>query len=402
MKSKTSANSALSGDRYVKGFAFFVVTVVFLFGVCNFINQMHHADNKEFWLDEKYSMKSTIQGNSYLGLLGKAAIRSESNAAPLDYLFTKILVDMKQEVRSFGLSDKEYYRLWANFVMILGGLVVVCLFTRDILRSPFSGQIRIFQLLLLMFLPLLYLYRPMTYHYQAEVRPYALWFALWLISIGICSLARTSKIILAVCLSLLAMTMVGSVFQILAVGIAYFVIQWLQNGWKQAMRDFFQVFTVPLFLVVFYAYPAAYGHRSDEPWAVVWHQFYELWGHEAIIIPLLIVSIGSLYLSKRTQPMIIGPLAVLIVFLMGPLILLITLGRGYFFTERQYIYYDAHRAVFWLSLINILPFYLEKIKDHKKQIMAMALILALGLPFVFPKKTTLDMQKVIRNTFEYP
>ncbi len=337
-------------ECYLKSFAAFVIVAVFLIGLCNFINQMYHADTKEFWLDETWGMKSTIQGNTYLGLLGKVAVRSEANAAPLDYLFTKMLDDVKQAVGRFGVSDKVYYRLWANFVMVFSGFVIVCLFARDILRSPSPNPIRMFQLLLLLFLPFLYLYRPMTYHYAAEVRPYALWFALWFISIGLCSLTRTSKSILALCLSLLAMTMVGGVFQILSVGIAYFAVRWRQNGWKQAMRDCSQVFTVPLFLVVFYAYPAAYGHRAYEPGAVAWHRFYELWGHEAIIIPMLFVSITSLYLSKRTQPMIIGPLAVLIVFLMGPVIFMTTLGRGYFFTERQYIYYDAHRAIFWLSL----------------------------------------------------
>ncbi len=381
-----------------KLFATFVIAAVFLIGVCNFIDQMHHADTKEFWLDEKFALKNTVQGNTYLGLLGKGAVLSEANAAPLDYLFTKMLNDVKQAVGSFGVSDKVYYRLWANFVMVLGGFVIVCLFARDILRSPSSNPVRIFQLLLLLFLPFVYLYRPMTYHYAAEVRPYALWFALWFISIGVCSLTRTSKFILALCLSLLAMTMVGSVFQILSVGIAYFALRWQQNGWKQAMKDSFQVFTVPLFLVVFYAFPAAYGDRAYEPRAVAWHRFYEWWGHEAIIIPMLLAAIVSLYLSKRTQPMIIGPLAVLIVFLMGPVIFMITLGRGYFFTERQYIYYDAHRAVFWLSLINILPFYLEKIKDPKKQVIVMAVIFALWVPFVFPKKTMFHIQTVVRNT----
>ena len=385
-------------ECYLKGFAAFVIAAVFLISSCNFINQMHHARTKEFWVDEQWGLKSTIQRDTYLGLLAKGAARTETNAAPLDYLFVKMLDDVKQAVGRFGVSDKVYYRLWANFVMVLAGFVVVCLFTRDILRSSSSNPIRMFQLLLLMFLPFVYLYRPMTYHYAAEVRPYALWFALWFISIGVCSLTRTNKFILALCLSLLAMTMVGSIFQILSVGIAYCMVQWRQNGWKQAMRDLSQVFTVPLFLVVFYAYPAVYGNRTGEPWAVAWHRFYELWGHNAIIIPMLLAAIASLYLSKPAQPKIIGPLAVLIVFLMGPLIFLMTLERGYFSTERQYIYYDAHRAVFWLSLINALPFYLEKIKDRKKQILSMVVIFALWVPFVFPKKTIFHIREAIRNT----
>lgn len=385
-------------ESTVKGFAAFVIAVVFLMAFCNFINQMHHADTKEFWLDEQFGLKSTVQRNTYLGLLGKGALRTEANAAPLDYFFIKMLDDMKQTVGSFGVSDKVYYRLWANFVMVLCGFVVVCLLARDILRSPSSNPIRAFQLLLLMFLPLVYLYRPMTYHYAAEARPYALWFALWFISIGVCSLTQTNKLILALCLSLLAMTMVGSIFQILSVGMAYFAVRWQQNGWEQAMRDCSQVFTVPLFLSIFYAYPAAYGHRAYEPWVASWRHFCELWGHHAIIVPMLLATIVSLYSSKRTQPMIIGPLAVLIVFLMGPAIFLMTLGRGYFFTERQYIYYDVHRAVFWLSLINVLPFYLEKIKDPKKQAIAMTVIFALWVPFVFPKKTISHIQAVIRNT----
>jgi len=386
---------------YLKSFSAFVIVTVILMAFCNFINQMYRADSKDFWGDETYSLKNTVQGITYLGLLGKGAGRTEANAAPLDYLFTKMLDDMKQGVGSFGVSDKVYYRLWANFVMVFSGFVVICLFVRDIRYSPSSDLVRMFQLLLLMFLPFVYLYRPMTYHYAAEVRPYALWFALWFITIAVCSLTHKAKFILALCLSLLAMTMVGSVFQILSVGIAYFALRWQQNGWKQAIMDCSQVLIVPVFLVVYYAYPASYGHRNDEPWADAWHRFFILWGHEAIIIPMLLVAIGSLCLSKRTLPMTTGPLAVLIVFLMGPLIFWATLSRGYFFTERQYIYYDAHRAVFWLGLINILPFYLEKLKVPKKQLLAMAVIFALSIPYVFPKKTISMTQVVLQRTMAF-
>lgn len=381
----------------VKGFAAFVIAAVCLISFCNFFHQMCHAENKEFWGDEIYSLKRTVHEFSYLGLIGKAAILTEANPAPLDYIFTKGLKDIKQAVGSFGVSDKVYYRLWANFAMVFCGFLVICLFARNILHSSTLNSIKMFQLLLLIFLPFVYLYRPLTYHYAAEMRPYSLWFALWFICIGICSLPRVNKFILALCLSLLAMTMVGSVFQILAVGIAYFAVRWRQDGGKQAGMDSLQVFIVPVLLVVFYAYPAAYGHRAHDPWVVSWHQFYELWSHEAIIVPMLLASIGLLYQAKQAQSMIIGPLAVLIVFLMGPLIVLTTLSRGYFFTERQYIYYDAHRAVFWLSLINLLPFYLEKIKDQKKRVLAMAVIFALCVPFVFPKKTMSHIQEVMRD-----
>lgn len=385
-------------ERFVKGFAALVVTIVFLAGLCNFVDQMHHADNKGFWLDERYSLKNTVQAHTYMGLLAKGAALTEFSPAPLDYLFVKMLDDIKPAVHSFGTSDKVYYRLWANVVMVFSGLVVVWLLAGDIVRSPVSGQVRIFQLLLLLFLPLIYLYRPMTYHYAAEVRPYSLWFALWFITIAACSLSRISKFFLALCLSLLAMTMSGSVFQILSVAMAYLSVQWLRNGWKQALKDALQVSIVPLVLVVFYAYPAQYGHMSDEPRAHAWQRFYELWGHDLFIIPMLLVAIVSLSFSKRTQPMITGPLAVLIVFLMGPAIFTLTLDRGYFFTERQYIYYDVHRAVFWLAFINFLPFYLEKIKDDRKQFLAMALVFALWMPAVFSKKTIFYIRTVADHT----
>ena len=112
---------------------------------------------------------------------------------------------------------------------------------------------------------------------------------------------------------------------------------------------------------------------------------------------MLLFTIISLYQSKRTRTQIIGPLAVLIVFLLGPAICAITLGRGYFITERQYIYYDAHRAVFWLSLINVLPFYLEKIKGKRRQIIAMVILLALWTPFIFSKKALNHIRTVIHN-----
>lgn len=372
--------------HYVTAFAFFVIAVVFLTGVANFVHQMERADQKAFWLDEEFGLAQTVHENSYRGLLAKAAVRSEANAAPLDYLFVKVLDDLKKPTGQFGLSDRTYYRLWANFVMVFSGFLIVCLFARSILRSPTSDPIRIFQLLLLMLLPLLYLYRPMTYHYAAEARPYALWFSLWFVSTALCSQPRVSKITLALCLSLLAMTMAGSLFQILAVGTAYCAVRQKEQGWKQALKESLQIIGVPLFLVVFYAFPADYGRRYDGTWEAAWRQFYELWSHELVIVPMLLLMITLLYQAKQTRPQITGPLAVLIIFLMGPAIFMLTLGRGYFFTERQYIYYDAHRAVFWLSLINVLPCYLEKIKDQRRQLLAMLVILVVWLPFVFSKK----------------
>ena len=69
--------------------------------------------------------------------------------------------------------------------------------------------------------------------------------------------------------------------------------------------------------------------------------------------------------------------------------------EGYFVTERQYIYYDADRAIFWLGLINVLPFYFDKIKDQRKQLLVMLLVLACWLPYVFPKKTIDHIRQVV-------
>ena len=375
----------------------FVLVAVFVVSLCNFLNQMCLADKKAFWLDENYGLHSTIQGNTYLGLIGKKAAYTEANAAPLDYICIKIFVDMKHVVRNFGLSDRVYYRLWPNFVMVCCGLLVVVLFLRNIFNSPSTPAIQIFQLGMLVFLPLLYLYRPNTYYYAAETRPYALWFALWFICITICSVANTHKLILSIVLSLMAVTMVGSVFQIIALGIAFFAIQSHQNGYKLALKESSQVFILPLLLVVFYAFPANYGHLANESSALAWHRFFIWWEREAIFVPVILVLMAVLYQNKSKRQMMIGPLAVLIVFLMGPLIWKVTLWRGYFFTERQYIYYDLHRAVIWLCLINALPFYLERIKNPKRQILVMCLIFTLSIPFVFSKKTIADLRFTIHH-----
>ena len=362
----------------------------------NFLNQAYRADKKDFWLDEQYSLERTVH-ISYTGLLSKKAQSVEANPAPLDYIFTKIFDDIKQPVNSFGFSDKTYYRLWANFVTVFSGFSIVCLFLYDILRSKYVLLIKIFQLVLLTFLPLTYLFRPMIYHYAAEVRPYALWCALWFIAIGLCFSAQTKKGMLLIFLSLLGMTMTGSVFQILAMGMAYFVVTWMQKGWKQALLESVQIFTIPLLLVFFYAYPASYGDRTTVPIWIAWKQFLKLWTHETMIIPMMLISIGLLHFSKKTQHMVIGPLSVLIVFLMGPAIFMITRWRGYFFTERQYIYYDIHKAVFLLCLINFLPIYLERTKSFENRIVVKIISLALCYLFVPSKKNVNRFQEMIHN-----
>jgi len=386
-------------DPHLKTFAGLIISLVLAFGACNFINQMHHAQTKAFWLDETSGLTGAVAKNSYGELLAKGAERSEANPAPLDYMALKVFEDLKARVHAFGMSDEVYYRLWPNFMMIFGGLVVVVLFAVDIVGSPIVHEIKIFQLILLLFLPLLYLYRPQTYHYAAESRPYALWFALWLMAVALCSRPRIHKWALGICLSLMAMTMVGSIFQIVAMAMAFGIVHLRQQGWRQTLMEGLQVFTLPLALVMFYGSHGQYGHGQLEPPDVSWHRFFTMWGHEVLMVSLLLACCLSLWFASRTGVMSVGPLAAIIVFLMGPAIVQLTLSKGYFFTERQYIYYDAHRSVFWLSLINILPFYVEKIKDRKKQILAMAVFFLLWTPFIFPKKTIIYIKTVIHQCF---
>ncbi len=385
------------GQKQITWLAVMVVAAVLLTGLCNILDQMRHAEGKEFWLDEKVGLYSTMQKNSYLGLLAKAAAKSEANAAPLDFLGLKMLDAIKTSVGSFGLSDRVYYRLWANMAMIGCGIVIVCIFAGDIVRQATAQDIKILQLLLLFFLPLTYLYRPLPYYYAAEARPYALWFALWLISIAVCLRPQINKLLLTFMLSLLAMTMVGSIFQIVAVAAAFGMVQARQKGWQQAVLETLQVSIIPLALAVYYAYPASYGHGIMEPRSLSWSRLMQWWGRESGIIPLLLLAIGSFGLSGQTRPMSLGPLAVLLVFLMGPLILMMTLSRGYFYTERQYIYYHAHRAVLWLCWINLLPIYLERLKGQGRRMLVMALIFVLSVFFVCTKKTVTYSQMVFQN-----
>ena len=156
--------------------------------------------------------------------------------------------------------------LWANFVMVFSGFLIVCLYCAyEILRFPvikFCPDLPI----AVTHVPAFSLSLPSDDLLLCRLKCDPMRYGLR------CGLFASRRFVDAseqdyptVCLSLLAMTMVGSIFQLLALAIAYAAVQCLQHGCKKALKDAFQVFTIPLFLVVFYAYPAAYGDRSSSP-----------------------------------------------------------------------------------------------------------------------------------------
>ena len=195
--------------------------------------------------------------------------------------------------------------------------------------------------------------------------------------------------------------MVGSVFQIAALAAGFFIARLPGHGRAKALTETIKVFLLPAAIVLFYAFPASYGDRTIAPVNEEWNWFKDFWIHEAAVIPMMLFAAGLFWFNKKERFRSAAPLGVLFVFLAGPVIFWITKNRGYFVTNRQYIYYDAHRAVFVMCCVYLLPLVRDYFKGRARRAAAVILIVVSLLPLVFSRKNINRLQEAGANAAEF-
>lgn len=344
--------------------------IVYLFiVVAFFFGKIFDAFHKPFWIDEIFGL-SVIRSCSYTRLLFCGA-PGEGSSAPLDYIACKVLDQIKENVSYFGFTPEIYFRLFANGITAFSALVILFLFKKGITNDRGNVAVKTTQLFLLLCLLIAYLFRTQIYYFAAEIRPYALWNSLFIIALATSFSEETNKKFFFFSLILVAFSATAAIFQISTLAAAYFVVRVVSTDKvKKILKDEARLFAIPFFVVLYYCLRA--GKWNFVSPGENWENFISLWKHKLGIIPLMLSVITACFLKKENNKYAVAALAFLMLFLIGPLIFLITTSRGFFYAERQYIYYELSTAVFIMTLIKCIPAYTKKIKS--KSIISVILI----------------------------
>ena len=131
-----------------------------------------------------------------------------------------------------------------------------------------------------------------------------------------------------------------------------------------------------------------------------WNDFLDVWTNKATHIPLMLTVIAFSLIKKETRIIAIVPLGYLLLFLAGPLIFKFTQARGYFYSERQYGYYDLGTAVFLLSAVWLIPYYLRPGLSKQLTVGIFVLIVVVCGSLTFRKKVSRKLGNAVRNSFQ--
>lgn len=364
----------MAHDKIHPAFVIFFSVLTIGFIVLFSLGQAYEAAHKPFWSDETFSLEQSIRPSGYLDLLTHGA-RGQGSPSPLDYLALKAMDNIKDRVDYFGLKPDVYFRLWSNVITALSAIGAVFILLRSILASKTGLTTKLLQIFLLSLIPFSYYFNTLIYYYAAEMRPYALWNSLWLIILTVGLVNNEKKIPLIVALSLLAMSATASIFQITAMLVAFVLVDYFQTrSLPRSGLQTFKIFTFPILVALYYSLRAGQWNYLGAQGGT-WEDFRTLWVHESTVVPLMILISILCFVIRENRKYMIAPLSMLFLYFLGPLIYCLTRLKGFFYTERQYIYYDLTNTVFLMTLVQCLPGLLDRLKG--KYIRMGVIVLAL-------------------------
>ncbi|MFH1655220.1 MAG: hypothetical protein ABH954_01250 [Candidatus Omnitrophota bacterium] len=367
-----------------KGLNLVFLAVYLFIVIIFFLSQLVESSNKPFWGDETYGLITNVRGDSYITTLLHGA-KQQGSPAPLDYLACKVLDQLKEKVSYFGMSEEVYFRLFANGITAFSALMIMFLFRREIVKTKEDITIKTAQLFLLLCVPIGYLFAQQIYYYAAETRPYASWNSIFLLVLATSLLDAKKNWLFFVMLILLSLSATAAVFQISAIALAYFMVNLVKwEDFKNILIKTIGLFLLPLCIVLYYCFRA--GIWDMVRYGASWDDFFKMWVHQSIIIPFMFFVIVLCFKRKENRKYATAPLAFLILFLLGPLIFWITRLRGFFYSERQFIYYGLTKTVFILTAIKCLPSYVKNIRSKTIVLVVIIIFCVVGAAFTLRPK----------------
>ncbi len=354
-----------------------------------------YAANKPMWLDEAYALSSAIRHESPARLLLRGA-DNQGSPSPLDYALVRALDGARTAVRYLGLPPHAYFRLVGVLATI--GAAAFAFFTA--LASPAGSRpsrTRGVTVLSALLAALALAAQPLVIHYAAETRPYALWLALWLVSA--LSLLRTTgpgRRASAVFLTLLAVTATASVFQLLALAAATFVVGMVENRPPaQLRRELLGVFALPIAACLFYC--AQVGQWSYALETRAWERFVPFWAAHGWVLAASAIAVALCFMTPETRPLAVAPLGMAIFYLLSPAMFEATRLRGFFFTDRQYIGFGCTVTLVWVTLARVLAVRPVVLRDRAR---LAVILLAAGAAFLGTAQGVRNTVSVVARTRE--
>ena len=321
---------------------------------------------KDFWGDETYGLEGTTRTATYNQLLTYGA-RGQGSAAPLDYIFVKFL-DSAYKSSFANIPHNIYYRLNSIFWDLIGGVLIAFLYLRAFYRKADSKWIIVIQVILICFALMIFYFKRDNMNFAVQMRPYALWNSLWYVMLGLVMLRGVSMWLLLAGI-FLALTSNGALIQIPVLAFAQFFFRiidrekFLDIGIGTAI-----IFILPFFIAVFYALHADKFSYINSPldYQQYSHEFLSFWMSKWRVLVLSVAGILLTVWNRQWRGCTIVFLTMLILYCAAPAINRVILSTSFFFTSRQYLYFDLTFPLFYLMLALVLPEYWQMILNKWK------------------------------------
>jgi hypothetical protein len=382
----------LSKFLKIQGFYILAAAVCLFLSAVFFCSHLVESSQKAFWGDEVYGLQSSVRTNSYAALAIKGP-SGQGSPAPLDYVALKSLDQIKKTVNYFSVSPRVYFRLWPLLVTVLAICIVVGICKQCV--STASLRVQCVQGFLLICSCFSFFYGSAVYYYAMEARPYALWNSFWLVA-GVFALLGRRRLL---CLALigLALSATASAFQIISLCLAYIVVRMVQKDkFAVILRDSAFIFSIPFVVSAYYCFRAPMSGYTG-PENGTWNTFLTFWHGELRNFCLLIAVFFVCFIFKDIRKFSILALAMLLLFFLGPLIYWVTRSKGFFFTNRQYMYYELANTMAFLTCVCCLP-HLLKQANRKIVTAVLVLVVAVSGWATFRKKKIRYFGVSVNNT----
>jgi len=301
--------------------------------------ELRLAANKPFWLDEWFAMSSVIRSQGAVRLVVHGA-EGQGSPAPLDFLLVEALDAARSGVRYLGLPPHAYFRL-VGVVATVGAAAYAFLATLAGAGRSTSPGDPTTRALFALLASASFLANPRVVYYAAEMRPYALWAALSLVSaVSLLRTGRRARLVSVIALVLLGMTATASIFQIAALAVATIAVGLLRREPLAAVcSDAGARFALPLAVSLFYClHSQRWGYPAEMR---AWSSFLPFWAARAWVPAAAGLATLLCFRREDTRALAVPSLGLALVYLMAPGIFWLTRTRGMFFAEKQYIYHAA-------------------------------------------------------------
>lgn len=320
-----------------------------------FFSQLVEAYRFSMWEDELYGLQYSMRAHSYWDLVIRGA-QGQGSPSPLDYLVNKFIDQIKESINYLGLPPHVYFRIFSNFITSLTAFMIPVYFWIN-LRKTSNQNVLILaaQFLILVCVPFAFLYEFQIYKYAHEIRPYALWVSIYFVSLALLLKWRTDlNYFLLISLIALSLSATTSFFQIGAMLTAFICANYLDKvPITKIAKPALKLFLIPIAISFYYCLRVGEWNYSGEQWGT-WVDFYAYWEHFLVLTIPLIAIVVVCFLKQSLHLIAIGPLSFLVIYFSGPLIFWLTRSKGFFYADRQYIYYEVARPLLLLVVVECL------------------------------------------------